>query len=370
MSDKLSGNWKKHTITRLDPEAPDLKLPALFQYISDPWPCPSLYPFMQYMPEKHRLIVVMGIGVPHVPYLTFSDDAGATWTQPRLIRPDATRGLANVCYLGNGRLIITGTEPERRFFSSDYGQTWPRSIPIIQLAKGAKRYDPGDIFVDRDPKTGEIVRLISVFYEVQKDSGRNQAYIHFSKDGITWTQDVRVPQWLGFNEVLLLRAANGDMVAALRSELHERYIGRIDHFEGLGISISKDNAKTWSPVKMLYGWGRHHQSLVLMPNGDIVMTYVVRVGYPPAANRNPQFGVEAIVSHDNGGSWDMDHIYVLHEWVGHLLGTSYWGASPQITSTVLLPDGDLLTIFGAGEREMGFKGDPRHIGLVRWRLAE
>jgi len=59
---------------------------------------------------------------------------------------------------------------------------------------------------------------------------------------------------------------------------------------------------------MLYEYGRHHPSLVLMPDGDIVMTYVVRKGgYVDSKDGFPQFGVEAIVSHDHGRTWDLDH---------------------------------------------------------------
>ena len=32
-------------------------------------------------------------------------------------------------------------------------------------------------------------------------------------------------------------------------------------------------------MKVLYDYGRHHPSTVLMPNRDIVMTYVVRTGW-------------------------------------------------------------------------------------------
>ena len=34
-----------------------------------------------------------------------------------------------------------------------------------------------------------------------------------------------------------------------------------------------------SPIKQLYMHGRFHASPVLMPNNDLVMSYVVRLGY-------------------------------------------------------------------------------------------
>ena len=373
MHDKLAGNWKKHTVTRLDPDYPNLKMPALFQYVSEPWNRIALYPFMQYMPEKNRLIAVMGCDRPHVPFLTTSDDGGATWTEPRKIRDDVSRGLGNICYLGNGRIIVTVNNPPRRCYSDDYGETFPRTVPVNKIADGVELHDSmGTPFIDRNPRTGQIDRLVNVRYEYGYEKKHSQPYIRFSTNmGKTWTPDKLVPQWSGFNEVEMVRAKNGDLVCVLRSDVHKRYKNRNDHFGGMGVSISKDNGQTWSNVNLLYEWGRHHQSPVVMPNGDIVVSYVVREGYPPNENGYPTFGIEAIVSHDHGQTWDLDHIYVLYEWDGHLVDNpDYWMASPQITSTAVLPDGDLVTIFSGGEREIGFEGDPRQIGVVRWHLAQ
>jgi hypothetical protein len=76
----------------------------------------------------------------------------------------------------------------------------------------------------------------------------------------------------------------------------------------------------------------------------------------------PQWAVRAMVSHDNGETWDLDHQYVLARWSGQ------HGA--QSTSTVLLPDGSLVTALGSGycarkgESELSA---PHEVCLVRWR---
>jgi hypothetical protein len=137
----------------------------------------------------------------------------------------------------------------------------------------------------------------------------------------------------------------------------------------LGVSISKDQGKTWSDLKILYEWGRHHPSMVLRPDGTILMTYVVRLGYPDTAEGFPQFGVEAVVSRDNGQTWDLEHRYVLAAWVGRMKGANAWYCGTQSTSTVLLPDGTILTAFGTG-----FRNPPNaatcimDVALVRWRV--
>ena len=72
----------------------------------------------------------------------------------------------------------------------------------------------------------------------------------------------------------------------------------------------------------LYDWGRHHASTVLLPDGTIVVTYVVRLGYPDTADGFPRFGIEAVVSHDNRETRDLDCRYVLSSWVGNKKGAS------------------------------------------------
>ena len=77
--------------------------------------------------------------------------------------------------------------------------------------------------------------------------------------------------------------------------------------------------------------------MVLMPNDDIVMTYVVRLGYLPDAAGFPQFGIEAFVSHDNGATWNKGRRIILAQWSGNRKSENRWWASSQATSTVLLP---------------------------------
>jgi len=110
-----------------------------------------------------------------------------------------------------------------------------------------------------------------------------------------------------------------------------------------------------------------------MPDGDIVMTYVVRKGYVDNKEGFPQFGIEVVVSHDHGLTWDLDHRYILHSWSGtRKKGRWDWNSSSQATSSKLLPDGSILTAFGTGYRVSPHSGDrtpaPQDVGLVRWRL--
>jgi len=276
-------------------------------------------------------------------------------------------------YLGQGRAIMA-TEGKGRYFSEDYGRTWSEPVPAPPTSDGGvwNQWDP--YMVDRDPQTGKIVRIWETGWNAE--AGYPQAFLRFSTDeGHTWCESLKVPQWKDANEVALLRAKNGDIVAACRTDKPKKFDDEwIDHLEGMGISISHDDGRTWSRLNMLYEWGRHHPSMLLQPSGDIVMTHVVRKGYMDAPDGFPQFGIEAIVSRDHGKTWDLDHKYLLAVWKGNRKDEHAWWAGCQSTSSVLLPDGSILTAYGTGYRSRPAKNGhpgkplPRDIALVRWQV--
>ena len=103
------------------------------------------------------------------------------------------------------------------------------------------------------------------------------------------------------------------------------------------------------------------------------MTYVVGTGYAPTPDGFAQFGVEAILSHDHGRTWDLDHRYVLHTWHANRRDEHAWWRSVQQTSTVWLPDGYLYTAFGTFFRSEPAESGlirPLDVGILRWRISE
>jgi len=373
--------WKSHEIHQLNGKARRFRLPARLQIVTESWNRVVAVPYIVYMPEKNRLLMLVGCDYPHRAFVLTSDDRGATWTDPRPARlgddgkPSIGLGTS-LGYLGKGKLVFyesggLAVGKPVRWFSSDYGRTWGNPVPIAPSPdnKPWSIWDPP--LVDRHPKTGKIIQLAETGYNSIGDGV--QAYIRFSTDvGRTWSKAIKVPQWQGANEVTLMRTGNGDLLAACRTDIPRRLKAkRLDHYEGLGTCISKDDGRTWSAVKKLYDYGRHHPSLLLMPNRDVVMTYVVRLGYVNDPKGFPQFGIEAVVSRDHGVTWDLDHRYLLHVWSGKRKGKTYWWPSSQATSSVLLPDGAILTAFGTGYRiQAGPKSPqaPRDAGLIQWRL--
>ena len=359
---------------QLNGDGKPVKIQGSLRVLTEEWNRVVAVPYLVYMPEIDRLLMLVSCEYPHRVFVLWSDDRGKNWTQPIPVEKESDDPSHHVgvslTYLGRGKVIFS-TESFGRHFSDDFGNTW-QTIPKPPASNGKIwcQWDP--YLVDKDAE-GNVLRLAETGYTSEGDvisGGHSQAEIRFSFDeGLTWGPSIVVPEWKGVDEVALLRAANGDIVAACRTDNPDRFKHEIDHYEGLGISISKDNGETWSEVNRLYEFGRHHPSMVLLPGGEIVMTYVTRVGCPDTEDGFPQYSVEAIVSGDNGETWDIDHRYILAEWAGNRKGDNAWWASCQASSSVLLPDETILTVFGTGYRTQPNEqkmAAPRDIGLVHW----
>ena len=387
-------NWNEHSVIRLNPDADGVVLPARLQIVTESWNRVTAVPHIVYMPEVDRVLMLLSCDYPGSPWVhhamvLFSDDLGATWSDPAYVHTDATGnpacGLGHaLTNLGEGRLMLYSCHPPVRWFSDDYGATWGDTVPVEPAPNGRTwmAWDP--VLVDRDPDTGRVTRLMETGYWGDSETMTSQAYVRFSTDrGRTWNGARHVAEFKGVNEVCPVRAVNGDIVATCRTDPPEALKSlRFDHYEGFGISISRDNGYTWSEVRQLYDWGRHHASNALLSGGYIVATYVVRLGYPDTAEGFPRFGIEAVVSRDNGLRWDLDRRYVLAEWTGNKKGspspegklrTGAWQASPHTTSTIVLPDGSILTAYGTGyrQRDDAFgpgRYGPRDVGLVKWNI--
>ncbi len=367
-------DWKAHVVQQTNGKATRIKLPAQIQIVTEQLNEITGVPYILYMPDKDLLLMTFHRGPEDQAALMTSSDRGATWTNLRWMGPDQNGNpqmgfQTGLSYMGGGRVISS-----RGYMSEDYGQTWTGYRPVPSGWKDKPPYSWDPTLMDRDPKSGKVTRMTATDWRrAQADQEYSStASIFWSMDeGLTWSEPIEPPQWKGANEVALVRAKNGNLVAALRMDPPERFRGGIDHYCGLSTSISKDNGKTWSPLNRVYEWGRHHPCMVVMPSGEIVMSYVVRLGYKRADDGFPQFGVEAVVSRDNGKTWDLDHKYILSSWKGNHTGPDEWWASSQATSTVLLPDGSLLTAYGTGYRGLPVPGgqySPRDVGIVHWQL--
>lgn len=305
------------------------------------------------------------------PVISFSEDSGNTWSPFRQIS-DAGGQPIMAAFLGKGALTFVANE--RRYFSRDYGRTWLDSVPVQQTASGQKWRVEGNPLVEMgaDGKAMKLAEIGFTFTRALYPAVPAEAYIRWSEDeGRTWKSEEKPEAWRwstihekkilprGVSEGSLLRAANGWLVAALRTDLSLEYMDLgTDYLEGTAVSVSKDNGKAWSPLEILFPAGRHHAHLLRLPGGEIVMTLIVRADARNGGLASYMRGCEAIISRDNGLTWDRSRRYVLDSF-NFYDGTDWYRGECGHLSSVLLEDGSVMTAYG----NYHSKG----ISLIRWK---
>jgi hypothetical protein len=396
----LPGEWRPHQVTRKG--ATDTRITAKYRILSEPWNVPNEAPYMVLMPadtgdtppgslKQDRVLLEVFLGPAMSSYVLTSDNEGDTWSKPAPVHVDAQGASdggfgVSLTYMGRGELIMRNGAYD---YSRDYGMTWGPGPTYPPASNGLQLYMWDKFVADRD---GDAVTLTATQYnEVNLAC---QGYIMKSLDkGKTWLPEIQVPQWRGVSEVSPCRVSANVIVGGCRTDFPSWFTGvpgiedvhpagRIDIYTGLGVSRSTDNGLTWSPVSVLYDYGRHHASIVKLPDGTLVMTYAVRIAnqandpyrWPDTADGYPRFGVEAVVSTDAGVTWDVEHRYILYQYVGTRPFSDpgwFWNITQQV-STVVLANGDLLTTFGTWYRTSRDGSipmrSPRDTGLIRWSL--
>ena len=133
--------WQAHEVRQLNGQAGQRRLPARFQIVTESWNRVVAVPFMVNMPEKDRLLMLVGCDYPHRAFVLTSDDRGATWTDPRPVRvgddgkPSIGMGTG-LAYLGKGTLlfyedgILAAGQPSR-WFSTDSVSYTHLTLPTI-----------------------------------------------------------------------------------------------------------------------------------------------------------------------------------------------------------------------------------------------
>ncbi len=311
------------------------------------------------------------LGRPEHALMLFSENEGQSWSPPRQV---SLRG--SPIGLGGQKLMFYGwksktEEADRAYlwFSDDGGETWGDPEPIPHLPDGREMYFQGSVLVERD--TAWFIFWTPEFPAYNQWQGGaifSRALIRcYHLSNHRWDEPQFFPLEWGLNEGSIIRAKNGNLVAALRTQMIDVPI-QSDHYMGLATCVSRDNGKTWSEPSHHFRFGHHHAELLMLSDGRILMTYAARIG---ELDGLVYHGVEAVISRDHGETWDWDHRYILFRWHDQCLH------SPQ---SILLSDGRILTAFLHGESYSWTDG-PEHpvknnvnlvllgnVSVVMWRV--
>lgn len=235
-----------------------------------------------------------------------SMDAGETWSPP-LVVADSSRDDRNPALgvTSSGTLVLAyhrqGSYDEDGLYqpgrgpvevmvtrSSDGGLTWepPHPVGIPTMAEGSPF---GKIVEIAD---GTLLLHIYVYASKTNAPGpSNQSqvldgsyFVRSRDDGRTWEDPSLICE--GMNETGLQVLPDGDLLAIMRQSA-----------EGAASwsSRSSDSGRTWSKPVQVTNDAQHPPDLVLLANGNVLLTY---------GNRRPPYRVEGRISHDGGNSWN------------------------------------------------------------------
>jgi len=347
---------------------------AVRRLLSTPGDCDGVVtlPYLAQAPDEERQLLLLSCGSPkRRGVILESTDNGESW-HSRNNPGDAQAGIGGwgLSCVGNGVILMT----DAFYRSPDGGVTWQ---------------DLGGFPVN--PRFGvPISGWMPVVAEPGSDgqhlyrtryANRNFGFMEHkcvplideSHDaGLTWSVPRAIAEFVGSNEVALAYNAKQEMVAAIRATTLMSPPN--DEHDRLETAVSTDGGVTWSKPIVVAGNGRHHPSMALLPDGRMVLSYVVRMGYPDTPDGLYAYGIEAVLSSDGGRTWDTAHRYLLARWTSDCMmtdenGRRYQGeryfAAPMNTSTIYLPqDGSLLTAYGIAQNP---KLQPLQVGIVRWR---
>lgn len=262
-------------------------------------------------------------------FILYSDDEANGWSQPREI-PDLTQQRARPVSLGGQRLMAFGGV---MMYSDDGGETWTDPVPNpLRLPNGQQTAHHGSILAEGDELT-----IISASEAPPHGltGWTGYSWLWRSHDsGRTWDAPLQIPVEWNTSEGSVTRAKDGALVGSFRTNQAPGLPSHCDHWRRITTARSMDNGHSWTDHQVHFKYGKVHTKLLTLQNGDILMTYAVRMG---ELDGEMYHGIEAVLSRDNGRTWDWDQRFILFRWA-----MNQFMHTPE---SLELADGQILTVF-------------------------
>ena len=295
--------------------------------------------------QDGRVAAVLRGGAPHLGIggrldLVVSSDAGATWGPPTVVADgplddrnpafgQAANGALvvgfweNSLYDAQGNYAPNATKPTRTLVtrSTDNGRRWspPEAIDLGPLKYGSPY---GRMLTLPDGRL-----LMPVYGELIGQRSDSSCLFASTDHGVNWKL-YSVIASNGFNETAVLELAPGHLLAALR---HDRRSGG---GENVWLAESSDTGLHWSAPKSLTPDSVHPADLTLLPDGRVLLV---------SGDRRQPCGVVGVIS---------DPQYNFNWAAARPLATDAINSDCGYPSTVLLPDGSVLTLYySVGNRQ-------------------
>lgn len=290
--------------------------------------------------------------------LNFSQDDGQTWSPPRVINDSPLDDRdAGILHLGGGRLLVTwfisATRMHwtgvREWLSAEEEADWQKTISawtddmlsqwlgswiLLSDDRGATWSEPVRSPVSTPCGPGLLANGDLLYLgKDAREMGEGYILAARSRDGgRSWTVEGTVPLFPGtaaanYHEPHVVELADGRLLGMIRVENCEQC--RLEDLGLVNFSLmqteSLDGGKTWS-VPQALGFHGSPPHLLRHSSGALVCVY----GY-----RQEGFGQRAMLSYDQGATWE-------HDWVLRKDGIDFDLGYP---SSVELGDGSILTVY-------------------------
>ena len=131
--------------------------------------------------------------------------------------------------------------------------------------------------------------------------------------------------------------------------------GGTDEIDRTLMTTSADGGTTWSTLQDIGDYGQHYTRVTRLKDGRLLMTFTQRGITEP-------FGLRAILSYDDGKTWDFGRDQIILD----DNTPSGWTSGGGFGNTIQLPDGSLISAYSYPTTAAGYQY-PR-TKVVRWSL--